>query len=289
MHQPPIIERMNKLEEQYKELFLLTTAAIRILGEKGIIEKVPMEQAMTDIALEFDEDEAAEEAMTESLFAELNEHDAAYRREWRRRGITVPDQSAFIENYRMESKRKDAAPAHHYHFVHRILRDICQDGQEFFFSTMADPAENRFFLRKLWQATCKDCATTGKPAFSLRDIQTHAMLVNGFPAIITVMPPPEHINEAYMAAAVLLVPYEDMKKGLPLVAPEVAFITLERSHYEIPIIGAWKGLDHHFLSVTDNMTPTDIDEDPMQFVHIVEHLISNDRDAIAWKTVAGTA
>lgn len=291
MKQSSIIDRLDKLEEQHQELYLMAASAIRLLVKNGILTEESLKRTIADIVRETIEEEAYGE--TDIYLPEIDtmesQHEMAYRREYRRRDIPEPDYETELENYRLEAERRDAAPAHHYHFVHRILRDFCQDGHEFFFSAMSDPAGNRRFLGELWRSTCEDCATTGKPGFSQRDIETHALVVNNFPAIITIMPPPEHINEAYMAAAVLLVPMEEFQSEKPLISPEIAFITLERSYYEIPIVGAWKGMEHHFLAVTENLTPTDIKEDPMRFVNIVEKLLATDRQSVAWKSVGGMA
>lgn len=289
MKQAPIIERLNRIEEQQQELKLLVLSVIRLLKNTEIINEDALRETMIDISDIMDEEIITNMADEDDPLPELYEHEEAYRRECRTRGIPPPSSTAFEEEFIREYKRREVAPAHHYNFVHRVLRDACQDGQEFFFNSMANPVESSELLKQMWQTTCHNSDNTGRPLFKLRDIQTHAMLIHGFPAIVTIMPPPEHVCEAFMAAAVLLVPVDEWKTETLLTAPEVAFITLERSHYEIPVICAWKGIQHSFIGLTRNMTPAEIAKDPGLFLEIVEELISTDRESVAWKTVAGTA
>ena len=289
MKQAPIIERLNRIEEQQQELKLLLLSVIRLLKNTEIINEDALRETMIDISDILEEEKKTDVSDEDTQLSELSYQEEAFRRECRLRGTPPPSSSAFEAEFIREYKRREAAPAHHYNFVHHILRDACQEGQEFFFNSMANPVESSELLKQMWQKTCQESDNTGRPLFWLEDRETHATLINGFPAIVTIMPPPEHVCEAFMAAAVLLVPADEWKTETLLTTPEVAFVTLERSHYEIPVIGAWKGTQHYFIGLTSNMTPTKIAKEPGLFIEIVEELISTDRESVAWKTVVGTA
>jgi hypothetical protein len=71
--------------------------------------------------------------------------------------------------------------------------------------------------------------------------------------------------------------------------PEMVFIAIERSHFGIPVIGAWVGKKRQFIGLTRNLAPEDVIGNPSHLVDIVSELLQDSRDQLAWKPLAGTA
>ena len=134
MKQAPIIERLNHIEEQHQELKLLILSVIQLLKNREIINVDDLKETMIDIENSMEEDMNVETSNNDYPLSEFYEHEEAYRQECRLRGTPPPSSSAFEEEFIREHKRREAAPAHHYNFVHHVLRDACQEGQEFFFN-----------------------------------------------------------------------------------------------------------------------------------------------------------
>lgn len=287
MEQAPLFERLYKIEEEQKELKLTIYSLIKTLIRKGAIDEDSIKEAMIAVAKVLDEHEA--ENLAESNESDLKPDDLelAFRRECAENGIPQPSSKEFREEFQQELKRREAAPAHHYHFVHRTLRNAFYEGQEAFILALADSDNDPATLENLWQTTCDACEETGKPDFGAEDIKIIPCTISGFPAIITVMPPPEHMCEAYMAAMVLLVPVNDLRSMLPN-TPEMVFIAIERSHFEIPVVGAWTGKRRQFVGFTRNLTSQEVTDNPSHLIDIVSELLQDSREQLAWKPLAGT-
>lgn len=130
--------------------------------------------------------------------------------------------------YHLECQRslklKDLLPPHHYVFVHRVMREICQTLPDVYFDRMVNDQPK--FINDLWEITCEECNEVGEAYFSPSDIEIYLLSINSFPTVILVMPPPLIFTDAYIVAAILIDNTSNMKQDTE---QKVAYITLERA------------------------------------------------------------
>lgn len=113
--------------------------------------------------------------------------------------------------------------AHHYRFVHYVLRMVafarpidCLGA----FATDAKP-----FVEHLWSMLLACCPDEGEPEFGPDAISVHVARLGEFPCAVVQMPPPRHRTEAHFAALVLPIALEAL--GTPPDPVPLRFFTLE--------------------------------------------------------------
>jgi Zn-dependent protease with chaperone function len=184
------------------------------------------------------------------------------------------------KRYMMEFHRnitlKQLIPSHHYDFVHVILREV--------FQTMPELLVERIMhakfecIKTLWEMTCEASDGATSEYFGLDNINVHLLNICAHPVVLTLMPPPIVYTDAYMSAAVVLMPDDLSSEDEGEYIRKVAYLTLERGigqhGVETYLLCGWNGNQHINLE-------TDLPElDPAMFLAAVEGVLKEFPDKL---------
>lgn len=164
---------------------------------------------------------------------------------------TVGSGEELDKRYMMEFHRnialKQLIPSHHYDFVHLILRQVFQTMPELLYERVIHAKPE--CIKTLWEMTCEACDGIRSDYIDPVDITIHLQNIDDHPVILTLMPPPIVYTDAYMSAAVLLIPDDDFaSEGKGEFVRKIAYLTLERGigqrGVETYMLCAWNGDQH---------------------------------------------
>jgi len=137
-------------------------------------------------------------------------------------------------------------PSHHYALAHVVLRETLHAFPDLLLSLGSSEGRERV-LGNVWQLVCEICDRGGKTTFTMEDVQVIPTRVNDFPLVLIILPPPQTTSEAFMVAAVLEVPLEELSQRQE--NPRLRYFTLELGFgadlQGRPVLCEWDSLGSH--------------------------------------------